>query len=131
MSKIEYCFKIGEQVYAVEIEGEKRTDGTTVFSAAHLLREQWNLGRKLVVENYEAERVSCELFNFLADISGFNNVEIASFIGIEPATISQWRRNKGISKAAWQAIRVFYFDLFSNGSVTNPIFIGNKQRLVG
>jgi hypothetical protein len=57
------------------------------------------------------------------------NAEIASFIEIEPASISQWRRNKGISKAAWQAFRVFFYDLFSNGSVTNPIFVGNKQRM--
>lgn len=131
MSKIEYNFRIGEAVYSVPLEAETREDGTSVFSADDLLREQWQLGKKLVVENHEAENVSCELFNFLVDISGMTNAEIASFIGIEPATISQWRRNKGISKAAWQAFRVFFYDLFSNGSVTNPIFVGNKQRMAG
>jgi hypothetical protein len=59
------------------------------------------------------------------------NSEVASYIGIEPATISQWRRHKGISKAAWQAFRVFFYDLFSNGTVTNPIFLGNKQKVAG
>ena len=129
MSQIEYKFKIGESSYSIALEAEAREDGISVFSADYLLREQWKLGSRLAWENHEAEKVSCELFNFLVDISGMTNSEIASFIGIEPATISQWRRNKGISKAAWQVFRVFFYDLFSNGKVTNPIFIGNHQRI--
>jgi hypothetical protein len=131
MSKIEYHFRIGDAVYSVSLEAETREDGTSVISADDLLREQWHLGKKLVLENHDADTVSCELFNFLVDISGMTNAEIASFIGIEPATISQWRRNKGISKAAWQMFRVFFYDLFSNGSVTHPILIGNRQRMAG
>ena len=129
MSKIEYKFRISESSYSITLDAETREDGISVFSAEDLLREQWKLGSQLVEKTHEAEKVSCELFNFLVDISGMTNSEIASFIGIEPATISLWRRNKGISKAAWQAFRVFFYDLFSNGKVTNPIFIGNNQRI--
>lgn len=131
MSKIEYSFRIGTKIYSVQLDAQTREDGTSVFSADDLLREQWLLGKKLVEQNHETENVSCELFNFLVDVSGMTNSEIASYIGIEPATISQWRRNKGISKAAWQAFRIFFYDLFSNGSITNPIFLGNKQKIAG
>jgi hypothetical protein len=31
----------------------------------------------------------------------------------------------------WQAFRIFFYDLFSNGSITNPIFLGNKQKIAG
>ena len=131
MSKIEYSFRIGKKVYSVQLDAQARDDGTTVFSADDLLREQWRLGKSFVEESNDSENVSCELFNFLVDISGMTNSEVASYIGIEPATISQWRRHKGISKAAWQAFRVFFYDLFSNGTVTNPIFLGNKQKIAG
>jgi hypothetical protein len=131
MSKIEYSFRIGTKIYSVQLDAQVREDGTSVFSADDLLREQWLLGKKLVEQNHETEDVSCELFNFLVDVSGMTNSEIASYIGIEPATVSQWRRNKGISKAAWQAFRIFFYDLFSNGSITNPIFLGNKQKIAG
>jgi hypothetical protein len=131
MSKIEYSFRIGKKVYSVQLDAQARDDGTTVFCADDLLREQWRLGKSFVEERNDSEDVSCELFNFLVDISGMTNSEVASYIGIEPATISQWRRHKGISKAAWQAFRVFFYDLFSNGTVTNPIFLGNKQKIAG
>ena len=131
MRKIEYSFQIGGKVYTVQLDTQIREDGTSAFSADDLLREQWRLGKSFVEEPNNSENVSCELFNFLVDISGMTNSEVAAYIGIEPATISQWRRHKRISKAAWQAFRVFFYDLFSNGSVTNPIFLGNKQRIAG
>lgn len=131
MSRIEYSFRIGEETYSVQLEAQVNEDGTPIFSAEDLLREQWMLGKRFVEDNHKAENVTCELFNFLVDVSGMTNGEIASYLGIEPATISQWRRNKGISKAAWQALRIFFYDLFSNGSITNPIFVGNKQRMAG
>jgi hypothetical protein len=131
MSKIEYNFRIGTLMHSVQLDAQIRNDGTSIFNADDLLREQWRLGKSFVEENSDSENVSCDLFNFLVDISGMTNSEIAAYIGLEPATISQWRRNKGISKAAWQAFRVFFYDLFSNGNVTNPIFLGNKQKVSG
>ncbi len=88
MSKIEYSFRIEKKVYSVQLEAQARDDGTTVFSADDLLREQWRLGKSFVEESNDSESVSCELFNFLVDISGMANSEFASYIGIEPATIS-------------------------------------------
>jgi hypothetical protein len=131
MSTIEYRFRIGKETFSVELHAKERDDGTAVFSADDLLREQWKLGKKMVEEGADADGVSCEMFNFLADISGMTNSEIAAYINLEPATISQWRRHKGISKAAWQAFRIFFYDLFSNGSITNPILLGNRQKLAG
>lgn len=131
MSKIEYKFSIGAQTFSLHLNAEVREDGTSVFSADDLLREQWKLGKKFVEENHDSELVTCDLFNFLVDVTGMTNSEIASYIGIEPATISQWRRHKGISKAARQAFRVFFYDFFTNGSVTNPIFLSNKQKKAG
>lgn len=128
MSKVEYRFLIGPKTYSLSIEAEENADGASIFSADDLLKEQLKLGLKFVEDIHDAEGVECDLFNFLVDITGMTNSEIASYIGIEPATISQWRRNKGISKAAWQTFRIFFYDLFTHGSVTNPIFISNKRK---
>ena len=52
-------------------------------------------------ENHDANKLTCEMFNFFVDISGLSNSELAAFVGIEQSNLSQWRRNKGISNAAW------------------------------
>ena len=58
------------------------------------------------------------------------NSEMAQYIYVDPASISQWRRKKGISATAWQTFRLFFFDLFSNGHITNEIFISNKSKKI-
>ena len=131
MSKIEYQFKIGEKSYSLLLDAENENDGTQIINADDLLNKQWQLGEKLVSENYDAEKITCEMFNFLVDISGLSNSELAAFVGIEQSNVSQWRRNKGISKAAWQAFRVLFYDLFSSGKISHPIFLGNKERVAG
>ena len=94
------------------------------------LRAQLELGKKLVKEIQDPSAVSSEMFNYLVDISGMTNSEMAQYIYVDPASISQWRRKKGISATAWQTFRLFFFDLFSNGHITNEIFISNKSKKI-
>ena len=68
-------------------------------NADDLLSKKWELGKNIVIENYDTEKITCEMFNFLVDISGLTNSELAAFAGIEQSNVSQWRRNKGISNS--------------------------------
>jgi hypothetical protein len=128
MSTINYKIKIGEKEYEIPVEVTSQQEGKLVLDGEDFLRAQWILGKKLVKETQDPSAVSFELFNFLVDISGMTNSKIAQYIYVDPASISQWRRKKGISATAWQTFRLFFFDLFSNGHITNEIFISNKNR---
>ena len=110
------------------MSNEEQQEGKLLLDGEDFLRAQWELGKKLVKETQDPSAVSFELFNFLVDILGITNSEIAQYIYLDPASISQWRRKKGISVTAWQTFRLFFFDLFSNGHITNEIFISNKSR---
>lgn len=128
MSTINYRIKIGEKEYEIPVVVESKEEGKFVLDGEDFLRAQRQLGKKLVKELQDASAVNSEVFNYLVDISGMTNTEIAQYICVDPASISQWRRKKGISSTAWQTFRLFFFDLFSNGYITNEIFISNKKN---
>ena len=130
MSTINYRIKIGEKEYEIPVEVASQQEGKLLLDGDDFLRAQWELGKKLVKEIQDPSEVNFELFNFLVDISGMTNSEVAQYICVDPASISQWRRKKGISATAWQTFRLFFFDLFSNGHVTNEIFISNKSKKI-
>ena len=130
MSTINYRIKIGEKEYEIPVEVESQEGGKFVLDGDDFLRAQLELGKKLVKEIQDPSAVSSEMFNYLVDISGMTNSEMAQYIYVDPASISQWRRKKGISATAWQTFRLFFFDLFSNGHITNEIFILNKSRKI-
>lgn len=128
MNTINYKIKIGEKDYEIPVEVTSYNEGKIILDGEVFLRAQWELGKKLVKEIQDSSAVGFELFNFLVDVSGMTNTEIAQYIYVDPASISQWRRKKGISATAWQTFRLFFFELFSNGRITNEIFISNKNR---
>ena len=130
MSTINYRIKIGEKEYEIPVEVESQEEGKFVLDGDDFLRAQLELGKKLVKEIQDPSAVSSEIFNYLVDISGMTNSEMAQYIYVDPASISQWRRKKGISATAWQTFRLFFFDLFSNGHITNEIFISNKSKKI-
>ena len=130
MSTINYRIKIGEKDYEIPVEVESQKEGKFVLDGDDFLRAQLELGKKLVKEIQDPSAVSSEIFNYLVDISGMTNSEMAQYIYVDPASISQWRRKKGISATAWQTFRLFFFDLFSNGHITNEIFISNKSKKI-
>ena len=130
MSTINYRIKIGEKDYDIPVEVESQEEGKFVLDGEDFLRAQWELGKKLVKELQDPSAVNSEIFNYLVDISGMTNSEMAQYICVDPASISQWRRKKGISATAWQTFRLFFFDLFSNGHITNEIFISNKSNRI-
>lgn len=130
MSTINYRIKIGEKEYEIPVEVESQEEGKFVLDGDDFLRAQLELGKKLVKEIQDPSAVSSEMFNYLVDISGMTNSEMAQYIYVDPASISQWRRKKGISATAWQTFRLFFFDLFSNGHITNEIFISNKSKKI-
>ena len=130
MSTINYRIKIGEKDYEIPVEVESQKEGKFVLDGDDFLRAQLELGKKLVKEIQDPSAVSSEMFNYLVDISGMTNSEMAQYIYVDPASISQWRRKKGISATAWQTFRLFFFDLFSNGHITNEIFISNKSKKI-
>lgn len=130
MSTINYRIKIGEKDYEIPVEVESQEEGKFVLDGDDFLRAQLELGKKLVKETQDPSAVSSEMFNYLVDISGMTNSEMAQYIYVDPASISQWRRKKGISATAWQTFRLFFFDLFSNGHITNEIFISNKSKKI-
>jgi hypothetical protein len=130
MSTINYRIKIGEKEYDIPIEMESKEEGKVLLDGDDFLRAQWELGKKLVKEHQDPTTIDSEMFNFLVDISGMTNTEVAQYICVDPASISQWRRKKGISATAWQTFRLFFYDLFSNGHITNEIFILNKSKRI-
>ena len=130
MSTINYRIKIGEKEYEIPVEVESQEEGKFVLDGDDFLQAQLELGKKLVKEIQDPGAVSSEIFNYLVDISGMTNSEMAQYIYVDPASISQWRRKKGISATAWQTFRLFFFDLFSNGHITNEIFISNKSKKI-
>ena len=130
MSAINYRIKIGEKNYEIAVEVKSQEVGKFVLDGEDFLRAQLELGKKLVKELQDPSAVNSEIFNFLVDISGMTNSEMAQYICVDPASISQWRRKKGISSTAWQTFRLFFFDLFSNGHITNEIFISNKNSKI-
>lgn len=127
MNKINYKIKIGEKEYDVSVAVEEQSKDSLVLNGEDFLRAQWELGKRLVKETYDSENLTPDIFNFLIEISGMTNTEIAQYIKVDPASISQWRRKKGISVTAWQTFRVFFYDLFSNGHITNEIFLLNNS----
>ncbi len=128
MNTINYKIKIGEKEYEIPVQIALQQEGKILLDGDDFLRAQWELGKQLVKDTQDPNEVSFELFNFLVDISAMTNTEIAQYIYVDPASISQWRRKKGISATAWQTFRLFFFDLFSNGHITNEIFISNKNK---
>ena len=127
MKKVKYKIKIGSTEHTVLVEAEEENNETIVFDGEDFIRAQRQLAKQIVYDTQNADDLTPEIFNYLVDITGFTNSEIAKYMTIDPASISQWRRKKGISGVAWQAFRLFFNDLFLNGHITNEIFIANKH----
>jgi hypothetical protein len=128
MSNINYRIKIGGNQYEIPLTFTMQNNNRFVFDGDDFLKAQWELGKKFVKKIQDPEQISPDIFNYLVEISSMTNTEIAQYIKVEPASISQWRRKKGISITAWQTFRLFFLDLFCNGHITNEIFLLNKNE---
>lgn len=126
MKKIKHKIHIGDDVIVVDVLGSKK-QGEIHFDSDDLIRAQREVGLTLVMQNKDTKELTPAHFNFLVNVSGLRGRELASYLKVEPGNISQWRREKGISAVAWQAFRIFFFDLFTNGKVTNKVLLSNRD----
>ncbi|MES2614827.1 MAG: hypothetical protein V4591_05380 [Bdellovibrionota bacterium] len=128
MSTINYHIKIGDKDYEIPVEVEEQKNDKIILNGDDFLRAQWELGKNIIRKTKDSAQLTPDVFNFLIEISGFTNTEVSQYICVEPASVSQWRRKKGISSTAWQTFRLFFLDLFTNGHVTNEIFLSNQSE---
>ena len=126
MKKVKHEIKIGDESITVEVIGDEK-DGTTRLDADDLVRAQRELGLTIILRHKDPKDLMPAHFNFLVNVSGLRGKDLARYLKVEPGNISQWRREKGISAVAWQAFRMLFFDLFTNGRVTNRILLSNVE----
>jgi DNA-binding transcriptional regulator YiaG len=126
MKTIQHIIQIGEREYLVPVKIRALSDAQEVIDVASLKDAQKQLARELLAKMPDGPDDG--FFNFLMNISGMTNSEVARYMRIDPSAISQWRRGtKKLSSTAWQAFRIFFDDIFTNGNVTLPMFLGNKE----
>ena len=126
MKRIQHIIQIGEREYLVPVELRILSDSEEAIDIASLQAAQKQLARELLAKMPDAPDEG--FFNFLMNISGMTNSEVARFMRIDPSAISQWRRgSKNLSSTAWQAFRIFFDDLFTNGKITVSMFLSNKE----
>lgn len=128
MKKIKHDIHIGDEIFVVTVLGERQEGGGVRLDGDDLLRAQREVGLAMVMSYKEPKRLTPAHFNFLVSITGLRGKELARYLQVEPSNISQWRREKGISAVAWQAFRVFFFDLFTNGKITNEVLLSNLDE---
>ena len=126
MKKVKHEIKIGDEAVTVEVIGNEK-DGATQLDADDLVRAQREVGLAMILRHKDTKDLMPAHFNFLVNVSGLRGKDLAQYLKVEPGNISQWRREKGISAVAWQAFRMLFFDLFTNGRVTNRILLSNIE----
>jgi hypothetical protein len=76
----------------------------------------------------EVETLTPEKFNFLLNVVGLRGSEIAEFLAVDRAAISQWRKDTPLSKAAWTACKLLFWDVLEHGTVTLPPFLERRKQ---
>jgi hypothetical protein len=124
--KVNHEIILDGKKFIMEVEGTKHGDEVYI-DANSAIQAQINLALKILMDLSDAKDISFEIFNFLLDTTGLRVKEIARYVGMSPAHISQYRRDKHLSSGVWQMFRIFFWDFFTHGKVTIPVFQWNKD----
>jgi hypothetical protein len=125
--QVKHKIKIDGHEYLMKVAG-KKIGGDVYIEADSAIGAQIDLALQLLGTHDQAKKVTPELFNFFLDTTGLRAKEIAEYVGISPAHISQYRREKRLSAGVWQMFRIFFWDFFTHGKATIPIFKWNKEK---
>lgn len=120
-------FVLDNITYELELSIEE-IGQQTYIDVDSAIDAQIKLALRLIESIHDARHVGFEHFNFLLDITALKVKDIAKYVGMDPAHISQYKRNKHLSSGVWQMFRVFLLDFLTNKKVTNQIFLSNFNR---
>jgi len=133
--KRKYTIEVGPQIFECEIEANQLSEddkqrlrdlGADVvpdftYSADDVKRTNQQLA--LMFVNEEVESINPEKFNFILNVVGLRGAQIAEYLAVDRASISQWRKDTPLSKAAWTACKLLFWDVLEHGRVTLPPFL--------
>jgi hypothetical protein len=125
--KINYNLKLGKKEYTLEIKG-KTKDGKTYLEGKDTIKAHKNLALKLLEQTNNHKEVTPELFSFFVDTCALRNVDVAKYLNIQAALISQYRKDKNLSALSWTAFRSFFWDFITHEKCTNPIYEKNFYK---
>ncbi len=124
--KIKQKIEIGSETHFIEINSQG-TGNKAYIDADELIAAQRSLAVRILLERKHADDIQSEHINFFINTSGMKVKEIAMYLAIDPALLSQWRKNKNISNIGWLSLRIFFLDLFQHGAITLDVLKKNHQ----
>jgi hypothetical protein len=125
--KIKQKIEIGTEVHFIEVHS-KGTGDEAYIDVDEIILAQRRLAIDILRKRKNVDDVGPDHINFFLNISGLKVTEIARYLSIDPALLSQWRRNKDMSTIGWLALRIFFIDLFANNGVTLEVFRKNHDE---
>lgn len=127
MTKVKYTITINDTPYELEVTA-KMIDGQLCLDGAETIKAQEQLALKFLKE-LSVDEITPEHFNFFLNITGLKVKDIAMYVDMNPAHISQYRRDKRLSSGVWTMFKVFFRDyLTHNNTVTIDTFKENFQK---
>lgn len=138
--KQKYTVRVGAQFFECEIEARHLSEDEKqhlrdveadvvpdfTYDAEDIRKANRQLA--LIFLREEVESVTPEKFNFLLNVVALRGSEIAEYLAVDRAAISQWRKDTPLSKAAWTACKVLFWDVLEHGMVTLPPFLERRKQ---
>ena len=125
--KIRQKIEIGDEVHFIEVQ-QKGSGDDTYIDTAEVIHAQRALALTLLRTRKSSSEIGPEHINFLLNICGMKIREVAKYLSINPALLSQWRKDKGISDIGWLALRIFFINLFSHDAITLEVLQANYSE---
>lgn len=130
-----YTIQVGTRFFTCELQAHKVSEmekgqlqeigadivPDVIFSADDMANANRALALQFVQD--EVENISPAEFDFILNVTELRAAEVAQYLAIDRASISQWRKDTALSKAAWTACKVLYLDVLTNRHVTLPSFL--------